>query len=76
MSHLAEELSFVRRLPSPVMRKAIRETAGVSQQRIADELQVHRVTVARWESGARHPRGPILERYSLLLAELKDLDAS
>lgn len=33
--------------------KRIREAAGLTQQRIADELGVDRVTVARWETGIR-----------------------
>lgn len=73
MSHLVEKLSQGRRLPPPGMRKAIREAAGASQQGLAEELRVHRVTVARWESGARRPRGALLQSYIELLAELKAL---
>jgi DNA-binding transcriptional regulator YiaG len=45
--------------------------AGVSQQQLADELHVHRVTVARWELGERVPRGDIRLRYIALLDELQ-----
>ena len=59
---------------SPALRaedEAIREGAGVSQVRLARALGVHRVTVARWESGDRTPRGTLRERYTALLDELR-----
>jgi DNA-binding transcriptional regulator YiaG len=33
--------------------KRIREALGLTQEELADELGVHRVTVARWEVGTR-----------------------
>ena len=73
MSLLLENVRKARRLPSPAMRKAIRREAGVSQTRMAAELRVDRVTVARWESegpDARTPRGELLDRYADLLTGL------
>lgn len=70
---LLREVRAARQLPAPRVRKAVRLAAGVSQQRLADELKVGRVTVARWESNARNarsPRGQLLIRYSHLLASL------
>jgi DNA-binding transcriptional regulator YiaG len=72
MSELAEEVRAARRLPAPTMARAIRIAADVSQERIAAELGVHRVTVARWEAGARRPRGQLRLRYAGLLAELRE----
>ena len=55
------------------MARAIRQAAGVSQVRLADELCVHRMTVARWEAGQRHPRGHLRSAYAALLAELREV---
>lgn len=72
MSVLLEEVRKAKRLPSPQMRKSIRVEAGISQTRMAAELGVDRVTVARWETpGDRTPRGELLERYSDLLMGLQ-----
>lgn len=68
---LIREVRAQRRLPSPALARAIREAAGVSQGRLADELGVDRVTVTRWEGGLRRPRGSTAARYAELLAQLK-----
>lgn len=68
---LLDEVGVRRSLPPPQRRKAIREAAGVSQERLAQELDVHRVTVARWEHGSRSPRGELLARYVRLLDQLQ-----
>lgn len=75
---IATEVRARRRLPSPPVRRAIREGAGVSQLRVAQCLDVTRMTVSRWESGNREPRGAHLVSYVALLDELLDLtrDAS
>jgi DNA-binding transcriptional regulator YiaG len=72
MSVLVEHVRAARRLPPPAVARAIRASAGVSQQRLADELGVCRVTVARWEIGARTPRGEIRLRYVDLLDQLRE----
>lgn len=69
---LLEEIRAVRHLPAPALARAIREAAGVSQERIAQELGVDRVTVTRWESGARRPRGAQAVAYARLLEQLKE----
>jgi DNA-binding transcriptional regulator YiaG len=53
------------------LARAIRQAAEVSQERMAGELGVHRVTVARWETGRRRPRGPLLHAYVALLDALQ-----
>jgi len=68
---LTEEVLRSRRLPPPAVARAIRHESGVSQQRLAAELGVHRVTVARWEIGTRVPRGPLRLRYADVLDELQ-----
>jgi len=70
MSGLIDELRE-RRLPPPADARAIRLAAGVSQERLAAELGVHRVTVYRWEFGQRLPRGPQREAYAKLLSALR-----
>jgi transcriptional regulator with XRE-family HTH domain len=37
----------------------IREALGMTQAELADELGVHRVTVARWETGDRTIPEPV-----------------
>jgi transcriptional regulator with XRE-family HTH domain len=71
MSALLEEVRTALRLPPPTRAREIRMAAGISQQRLADELGVDRVTVARWELGDRRPRGQLLMRYARVLIELQ-----
>jgi DNA-binding transcriptional regulator YiaG len=70
---LIDQARAARRLPSPAGAKAIRLGVGVTQQQLADELGVDRVTVARWESGERTPRGELRLRYVALLEKLSEL---
>jgi len=69
---LIEQVRELRRLPAPAVRSAIRHAAGITQQQLADELGVDRVTVARWELGQRTPRGDLRRRYVDLLEALQD----
>ena len=75
MSALMNRVRVSRQL-SPALAKAIRESVKVSQQEVADELGVHRVTVARWELGARRPRGRLLTAYTQLLRQLQKVSGS
>ena len=68
---LLDEVRTLQRLPAPARAKAIREAAGVSQERLAEELGVHRVTLARWELGERRPRGHSKIAYAELLEQLR-----
>lgn len=76
MSGLVAEVRAARRLPPPRLAREIRAAAGVSQARLASELGVQRVTVARWESGSRRPRGALLIRYLDLLEQLQQVSAA
>jgi DNA-binding transcriptional regulator YiaG len=73
---LAAQVRAARKLPPPSIARAIRHEAGVSQQQVADELGVNRVTVARWELGERAPRGELRLRYIALLDELQQAVAA
>ena len=75
-SALLEEVRWSRRLPAPNVARMIRVAAGVSQQRLAAELCVHRMTVVRWESGERVPRGLHRVAYAQILEKLQSELAS
>jgi transcriptional regulator with XRE-family HTH domain len=68
---LIGEVRARRRLPQAPLARAIREAAGISQGRLAEELGVGRVTVTRWEGGQRQPRGSTAAAYAELLDQLK-----
>ncbi len=70
MSQLIAEVRAARQLPAPALAREIRRAAGVSRDRLAAELGVHPVTVTRWESGTRHPRGTLRVAYAQLLGQL------
>jgi transcriptional regulator with XRE-family HTH domain len=57
-------------LPSPPLRRALREEKALTQADVAQVLGVDRATVARYELGTRSPRGDIRRRYAEVLAEL------
>jgi DNA-binding transcriptional regulator YiaG len=44
---------------SPTELQRIREALGLTQAESAEELGVHRVTVARWETGDRNIPEPV-----------------
>ena len=68
---LLDEVRQAKKLPPPSTARLIRVAAGVSQERLAQELGVHRMTVHRWETGERAPRGVHRVLYSRLLEELR-----
>lgn len=76
MVALLEELRVSRSLPAPPLAREIRRAANVSRDRLAEELNVHPVTVARWERGTRVPRGELRIAYARLLAALASEVAS
>lgn len=61
-------------LPPPEARRAIRESLGLPQGAIGEQLGVSGATIGRWENGTREPRGELLLRYSTLLRDLAKLD--
>lgn len=67
---LAAEVRLSHGLPAPALAREIRRAAGVSRDRLALELGVHPVSVARWERGTRRPRGELRLAYALLLNDL------
>lgn len=61
-----------RRLPPPIVARAIREAAGVSQSRAARQLEVHRLTFLRWETGERTPNEFHRVAYARLLEQMRE----
>ncbi len=68
---LIDEVRQAQRLPSPAFARVIRVAAGVTQERLANEIGVHRQTIAGYEAGRRTPRGATRARYAELLEQLR-----
>ena len=60
-----------RELPPPVMRRAIRQAAGVSLRGMAGAVGVTPQAVAFWERDERTPTGDRLVRYVEVLSSLE-----
>ena len=69
-SNVFEKLRRKRDFPPPAVRRDLRERAGLTQEDVAGEIRVDRASVARYELGAREPRGETLRRYARLLDKL------
>ena len=59
-------------LPEPAERRSLRESAGLSQQEIADAVGVTRAAVSHWETGTRSPRGEVRDRYVSAIRVLRE----
>ena len=70
-TQLHHKRRLVRSLPSPALRRSIREDAGLTQEDVATALGVSRAIVSRWEAGLRRPPGRRLTDYAQLLKELQ-----
>lgn len=72
--HISEiiELRIPVALPSPGVRRLLREALHLTQEDVASLIGVDRATVSRWESGTRTPTGPVAERYADLLTQLQE----
>ncbi|MCW2870682.1 helix-turn-helix domain-containing protein, partial [Actinacidiphila oryziradicis] len=60
-------------LPPPAERARLRKAHGLSQDQVAQALEVRRPTVVSWESGKTEPRPPQREAYARLLEKLAEL---
>jgi transcriptional regulator with XRE-family HTH domain len=54
-------------LPPATARRVLRESAGLTQQDLADALGVRRATIARYELSQREPHGDLRRRYAAAL---------
>jgi transcriptional regulator with XRE-family HTH domain len=52
---LRERVEARRALPPPRLRRALRQSAGISLETLAESLGVSRETVRLWETGAHEP---------------------
>ncbi|MET8205892.1 helix-turn-helix transcriptional regulator [Streptomyces sp. NPDC005373] len=64
---LLEQAAAPDALPAPDERKRLREAAGLSQDQVANALNVRRETVTGWEAGRTEPRPPKRAAYVRLL---------
>lgn len=71
LSAILDEVRDRRDLPTPGMRRAIRESAGLSLTDVARVTGVSRQAVAAWEAGKATPARPHLSAYAELLRELQ-----
>lgn len=63
-------LSRAASLPAHETWGRLRRAGGLTQSEVAAAIGVHRVQVARWESGKAEPRPPHRQDYALLLQGL------
>jgi DNA-binding transcriptional regulator YiaG len=73
IAEAVEKARAIRDRPSPGMIRAVRQTAGLSQEDFAKANKVDRATISRWETGQRTPRGPYLARLLELLRNLQGI---
>jgi len=58
----------------PAELKRIREALGLTQEQLADEVGVHRVTVAKWEAGDRGIPEPVARLVTRIQADRRQLE--
>ena len=68
--------AIAERLIDPATAREIRERAGITQARLAAELDIWPNTVQRWETGVSRPRGGLRLRYARLLAQINELQVA
>lgn len=69
-----ELLRWVRDLAARGEAREIREAARLTQLEVAAVVGTTVVSISRWETGARSPRGEPALRYARLLARLADVE--
>lgn len=63
-------LNRAANLPAQNTWGSLRRAGGLTQSEVAAAIGVHRVQIARWESGKAEPRPPHRQDYALLLQGL------
>jgi transcriptional regulator with XRE-family HTH domain len=71
LSAILEVARDRRDLPAPSMRRAIRQSAGLSLTDVARAVGVSRQAVAAWETGKTTPASAHVSAYAELLRELQ-----
>jgi DNA-binding transcriptional regulator YiaG len=72
LDELREQVAASRTLPSPAVRRALRESAGVPLRVIAELLKVTPEAVRLWERGLRRPSRDHMSGYLEALRVLRD----
>lgn len=70
-TYIERKIRAHRGLPAPALRRALRQSAGLTQEDLAGAIGVRRESVSRWETGLRTPRGRLLAAYTELLEAIK-----
>lgn len=65
----------IRTLPEPAVRRAIRQSGGLTLADFAQLLGVAKATISRWETGMREPQGEMRTAYAELLERLSQVVA-
>lgn len=73
LADLMEKARFARQLPQPEVCRALRRSAGLTQEDLADTVGVSRQAIAAYEAGDRRPRGEHLRRYVEVLRALSEV---
>jgi DNA-binding XRE family transcriptional regulator len=71
LASLSRRIEIRRDLPSPDVRRALRQAAGISQADVARAAGVTRQAVHLWERGMRVPCGENLDTYAAVLNMFK-----
>lgn len=69
---IRSRLHIRRELPAPNVCRAIRIASGLTQGEMAEAIGVTRQAVTQWETGARAPRGRLLDAYAEAIATLRE----
>ena len=69
---IRSRLHIRRELPTPAECRALRISSGLTQEELAAAIGVTRQAVTQWETGARSPRGRLLDAYAEAIATLRE----
>ncbi len=71
LTALRQRMEQMKALPSPELRRKIREMKNVPQDAVGAAVGVSQGTISSWELGHTSPRGEHLRRYLQVLSVLQ-----